>query len=219
MSLSAARLQVRQATQGASKEDPRFLRRMDGTFDYHPDGLDRPGYRLNEKTRRWIAEIERAFGLQSVVCFAVVTALVYFGAQLLNEQQPALAIYADSWILRMGAAVPLAALACRVLFKIRRGQITRLLENAPPERPRLAEIDPDARFAHRWIETSLFRRLVILFGVPVMVVLLGFGALDRLVTPGSLTQWEAIVLAGFAAILTLGYSILIIRLLRSRPAD
>jgi hypothetical protein len=66
----------------------------------------------------------------------VVTALVYFGAQLLNEQQPALAIYADSWILRMGPAVPLAALACRVLFKIRRGQITRLLENAPPERPR-----------------------------------------------------------------------------------
>jgi hypothetical protein len=80
-------------------------------------------------------------------------------------------------------------------------------------------MDPDARFAHRWIETSLFRRLVILFGVPVMVVLLGFGALDRLVTPGSLTQLEAMVLAGFAAILTLGYSILIIRLLRSRPAD
>jgi hypothetical protein len=216
MAISAERLQVQRAIRRGPKEDPRFLRRLDGTYDYFPDGQDRPGYRLTERNRQWIVEIERAFLLQTLVGFAAVLAGIYFGAQYLDDRQPGLAVYADSWVLRLGAAVPLMALVYRFLGRIRRGQITRLLEQAPPERPRMAT-EEGSHFARRWVEMSVGRRLVILLGAPVLALLLGFDALARSAGVDAVAQYETAVLGGFAAIVALGYVWLLAKLIRSRP--
>jgi hypothetical protein len=217
MTISAERMQARGALGRGPKEDPRYLRRLDGTYDYFPHGQDRPGYRLTERNRQWIVEIERAFLLQSLVGFAAVLAAVYFGAQYIDDRQPGFSIYADSWVLRLGVAVPLVALVYRFLSRIRRSQVDRLLEQAPPERPRLATSDAGSHFARRWVEMSIGRRLLVLLGAPVLVLLLTLAGVARSMAADPVAQYETIVLGGFAAAVGLGYVLLLAKLVRSRP--
>jgi hypothetical protein len=217
MAISAERMQMQRALRRGPKENPRFLPRLDGTYDYFPDGQDRPGYRLTERNRQWIVEIERAFLLQTLVGFAAVAAAVYFGAQYIDDRQPGLSIYADSWVLRLGVAVLAAALVYRFLSKIRRSQIHRLTEQAPPERPRAATSDAGSHFARRWVEMSIGRRLIILVGAPVLTLFLVFDAIARLAATDPVALYEAIVLGGFGAAIGLGYVFLLAKLIRSNP--
>jgi hypothetical protein len=219
MAISAERLQVQRAVGRGPKEDPRFLRRLDGTYDYFPGGQDRPGYRLTERNRQWIVEIERAFLLQSLVGVVAVLAAIYFAARYIDDHQPGLAIYADSWILRLGVAVPAVALVYRFLSKMRRGQVNALLEQAPPERPRVATSDKRSHFARRWVEMSVSRRLIVLLGAPALTMGLALDAVARWVDAGPVAEYETFVLGGFAAAVGVGYLLLLGKLIGSRPGS